>query len=609
MEVSRIFDILTNFKELYPREDALASKKNKEWVKISSQKYYELSHLFSYGLLALGFKKEDKILTISNNRPEWNIMDMGMSQIGVVHVPIYSTLGKEEFAYIFKHSEAKGIVISDKSIYKNVSEVLQNSSNIKHVFIIDSFNDDLKTWQSIIDLGNENQAKYADKVEKIKSSIAPNDLASLIYTSGTTGVSKGVMLSHANLLSNLNGAGFMPLQYTDKALSFLPLCHVYERGLNYVMQSKGVGIYYAQNMGTIVNDLKEVQPQGFDTVPRLLEKVYDKIMQKGKDLKGIKKQLFDWAVNLGLRYEFNGANGWLYEKQLALANKLIFTKWREALGGNIKFIGCGGAALQPRLMRIFSAAQIPIQEGYGLTETSPLVAINHDTWPNKMIGTVGPVMPKVDVKIAEDGEILTKGPQLMLGYYKEPELTKEVIDQEGWFHTGDIGEFVNGKFLKITDRKKEMFKTAAGKYIAPQAIENKLKESFFIEQAMVVGQDEKFASALLTPNFDFLHSWAAENQIHYRDNEELVKNKEVVKRLQQEVNGVNDTLGEFEKIKRFRMVCDEWSPETGELSAKMSLKRRNIYEKYAVILEGIYGHELKSITIQREKEAATKKKK
>lgn len=608
MEVTRIFDILTNFKEIYPRTDALASKVNKDWVQISSEKYYELAHLFSYGLMALGFKKEDKIITISNNRPEWNIMDMGMAHLGVVHVPIYSTLGEQEFAYIFKHSEAKAIVVSDKSIYKTVSKAIKENSNIKYEFIIDPL-DELKTWQSIIDLGRENKDKYAEKLSKIKETIKPADLTSLIYTSGTTGVSKGVMLSHRNLLTNLNGSEFLPISFGEKALSFLPLCHVYERGLNYVMQSKGVGIYYAQNMGTIVNDLKEIQPQGFDTVPRLLEKVYDKIMQKGKDLKGVKKQLFNWAVDLGLKYEFNGANGWLYEKQLALANKLIFTKWREALGGNIKFIGCGGAALQPRLMRIFSAANIPIQEGYGLTETSPLISFNQPEWPNKMIGTVGPVLPGVEVKIAEDGEILSKGPNLMLGYYKEPELTKEVIDEEGWFHTGDIGEFVNGKFLKITDRKKEMFKTAAGKYIAPQAIENKLKESFFIEQAMVVGQDEKFASALLTPNFDFLHSWAAEKQIHFRDNEELVKNKDVIKRIQLEVNQVNNTLGEFEKIKRFKMVCDEWSPESGELSAKMSLKRRNIYEKYAVILEDIYGHELKSITIQREKDAATKKKK
>ncbi len=608
MEVTRIFDILTNFKEIYPRTDALASKVNKDWVQISSEKYYELAHLFSYGLMALGFKKEDKIITISNNRPEWNIMDMGMAHLGVVHVPIYSTLGEQEFAYIFKHSEAKAIVVSDKSIYKTVSKAIKENSNIKYEFIIDPL-DELKTWQSIIDLGRENKDKYAEKLSKIKETIKPDDLTSLIYTSGTTGVSKGVMLSHRNLLTNLNGSEFLPISFGEKALSFLPLCHVYERGLNYVMQSKGVGIYYAQNMGTIVNDLKEIQPQGFDTVPRLLEKVYDKIMQKGKDLKGVKKQLFNWAVDLGLKYEFNGANGWLYEKQLALANKLIFTKWREALGGNIKFIGCGGAALQPRLMRIFSAANIPIQEGYGLTETSPLISFNQPEWPNKMIGTVGPVLPGVEVKIAEDGEILSKGPNLMLGYYKEPELTKEVIDEEGWFHTGDIGEFVNGKFLKITDRKKEMFKTAAGKYIAPQAIENKLKESFFIEQAMVVGQDEKFASALLTPNFDFLHSWAAEKQIHFRDNEELVKNKDVIKRIQLEVNQVNNTLGEFEKIKRFKMVCDEWSPESGELSAKMSLKRRNIYEKYAVILEDIYGHELKSITIQREKDAATKKKK
>lgn len=609
MEINRIFDILTNFKENFPRTDALAAKVNNKWEKYSSEKYYELSQYFSYGLMNLGLKKGDKIITISNNRPEWNIMDMGMAQVGIVHVPVYTTLGVSEFEYIFKHSDAKAIVISGKAIYNKIKNLIKKTSNIKHSFIIDEFEgEDIKTWQSIIDTGKEKTGKYENKLQKIKDSIKPDDLASLIYTSGTTGVSKGVMLSHRNLLTNLNGGKYLPLTREHRALSFLPLCHVYERGLNYVMQSKGVGVYFAQNMGTIVNDLKEIKPHGFDTVPRLLEKVYDKIMQKGKDLTGAKKQLFNWAVNLGHKFEFKGVNGWLYEQQLALANKLIFNKWREALGGNIIFIGSGGAALQPRLMRIFSAANIPIQEGYGLTESSPLIAINQAREDGKMIGTVGPALPGVEIKIAEDGEILAKGSNVMLGYYKETELTKEVLDDEGWLHTGDIGEMVDGKFLKITDRKKEMFKTAAGKYIAPQAIENKLKESFFIEQAMVVGEDEKFASALVSPNFDFLHDWASEKQIHYRDNQELVKNKDVIKRIQQEVTDVNKTLGEFERIKRFRLICNEWSPDTGELSAKMSLKRRVIYKKYAHILKDIYGHELKSVAILREKEAATGKK-
>ena len=607
MNITRIFDILPHIVENFPKEDTLAGKKNRQWEKYSTEKYRNLSNFFSYGLMDLGLKKGDKISTISNNRPEWNIMDMGMLQTGIIHVPIYPTLSDDEFTHIFKHSESKLLIVSDKMLYNKIKPIAEKISNIKGIYVIDEL-EDVKQWQHIIDLGKEKADKYAEKLEKIKESIQPDDLASLIYTSGTTGVSKGVMLSHTNLLSNLLGSAALPIGYEHKILSFLPLCHVFERGLNYVMQSMGLSIYYAQNMGTIVNDMKDIKADGFDTVPRMLEKVYDKIIQKGKDLTGVKKQIFNWAVDLGHRYNFNGENGWFYEQQLKIADKLVFSKWRDALGGNVKFIGCGGSALQPRLARIFWAANIPIQEGYGLTETSPLISMNYNSGENRMFGTVGVVLDGVQVKIAEDGEILVKGPNVMQGYYKEKELTAETFTEDGWFKTGDIGEFTNDKFLKITDRKKEMFKTASGKYIAPQPIENKIKSSLFIEQAMVVGEDEKFASAILTPNFDFLHDWASKKQIHYRDNEELINNKDVVKRLQQEVSEVNKTLGDHEKIKRFRMVCDEWSPQTGELSAKMSMKRRVIFEKYANILEEIYGHPMKNLTIKQEKEAATKKK-
>jgi long-chain acyl-CoA synthetase len=422
-----------------------------------------------------------------------------------------------------------------------------------------------------------------------KDDVKPSDMATIIYTSGTTGFPKGVMLSHLNLVSNfIESSVIHPVGPEGKVLSFLPLSHIYERTLTYHFQYKGVSIYYAESVGKIMDNLQEIKPDIMAVVPRLLERIFDKIISKGKELKGIKKIIFFWAVNLGLRYELNGANGWFYELKLILANKLIFSKWREALGGKVGIISSAGAPLQERLMRIFWAARIHILEGYGLTETSPVVSINNFCSKEVMFGTVGPLLKDVQVRIAEDGEILTKGPNQMLGYYKEPKLTDDAIDKDGWFHTGDIGKFVNGKYLKITDRKKEIFKISSGKYVAPQPIENKLKESTFIDQVMVIGENQKFASALISPDFQFLHDWASDNHISVSNNDELINNPKVFALYQKEVSELNQSLGDHEKIKRFRLVSDEWSAENGELSPTLKLKRKVLYKKYNDVISEIF---------------------
>jgi len=591
MQVTRTFDILERLRQNFMVDDALAVKRNKKWDIFSTQEYLDNAYDFAYGLLALGYKKGDKIGTVSNNRPEWNFVDMGMSMAGVVHVPIYPTISDAEYEYILAHSDAKCLIISDKQLYNRLTPIAALVKGIESIYVFDDDIEGAKSWAEIRDLGTKNRDKYKGELEKIKASITPDEMVTIIYTSGTTGNSKGVMLSHNNLVSNvIASTNIQPLEFGDKALSFLPLCHVYERMLNMNFQYKGIRVYYAENMATIVDNLKEINPEGFSSVPRLLERVFDKIMAKGKDLDGIKKKIFFWAVNLGLRYELNNANGWWYAQKLKLARKLIFSKWQAALGGNVKIIISGGAALQSRLARVFHAAGINVIEGYGLTETSPVIAVNHYSYPNIKFGTVGPVLEGVEVKIAADGEILARGPNIMMGYYKAPDLTKEVIDADGWFHTGDIGIFEDDKYLKITDRKKEIFKLSSGKYVAPQAVENKCKESMFIENVMVVGENEKFASALLSPDFNHLHFWATKHKIHYRDNEELVRKPEVVQRFQKEINVINKILSETERIKRFRIVCSEWTPATGELSPTLKLKRKFLNDKYDHLIKEIFMH-------------------
>jgi long-chain acyl-CoA synthetase len=591
MEIKRVFDILELYKTDYAElKDAFSYKDKGSWVNFSAQDYYKYSHLFACGLINKGFKKGEKIVTMSQSLPHWNIADMGISLAGLVHVPIYTTLGPEELEYILRHSEARIIIVSDAGLYKKLKPVADKIPEIEKVFTFHHI-EGIENWVSLIQEAQDNEEELMKQLQEIKDAVDENDLHTIIYTSGTTGNPKGVMISHKNILSNAIGVKpIVPIDHGQKALSFLPLCHIYERMLNYSFQMKGIAIYYAESLGTIVNDLKDIKPHLFNSVPRVLEKFYDKIIAIGKDLKGVKRWIFFWAVRIGTKYDDRGRNSAYYNFRLSIARKLVFKKWQAAMGGNIVAVVSGGASLQVRLARLFTAAGIRICEGYGLSETSPVLAVNWMDWENARLGTVGPVLNGVDLKIADDGEILAKGPNIMLGYYKDKEATNNVIDNDGWFHTGDIGEFVDGKFLKITDRKKEIFKTSSGKYIAPQVIENKFKSSSLIEQLMVVGENEKFASALISPNFNYLHFYASKYRIHYRDNTELIKNPDIVKKIQKEIDLVNETLGDHEKIKRFRLVCEEWSQPTGELSPTLKLRRNVIFKKYAHILEDIYGH-------------------
>ena len=588
MEIKRIFDLLDHLKNNYPSDAILAAKKNGNWIKYSTDDYIRYSNLFSIGLLALGFEKGDKIATVTNNRPEWNFIDMGMLQVGIVHVPLYPTISLDEYKYILTHSDVKAVIISDKQLYAKLEKLIGTIPAITKVYIFNEV-EGVANWNEIIALGEQNEAHFKTRFNEIKDTIKPEDLATIIYTSGTTGTAKGVMLSHRNLVTNfISTSKIQPLKYGHKVLSFLPLCHIYERMMNYHYQYLGISIYYAENMGTIAADLTEIKADGFTAVPRVLEKIYGKIVAQGKDLPWLKKEIFQWALKLGSRYELNGQNGKFYELKLKIADKLVFSKWRAAIGGRIQVVVSGGAALQPLLSRIFWAADIKVVEGYGLTETSPVIAVGYPFWPKIKFGTVGPILEGVEVKFDEEGEILVKGPNVMMGYYKDPEYTKQVFDEEGWFHTGDIGMMVDGEFLKITDRKKEIFKLSSGKYVAPQLIENKFEESIFIEQIMVVEENEKFASALISPNFNYLHFWASKYKIHYRDNEELIKKTLVIERIQREVDLVNKELGDHEKIKRFRLVCEEWSPQSGEISPTLKLRRNIIYKKYDHILREIF---------------------
>ncbi|MBW6497491.1 MAG: long-chain fatty acid--CoA ligase [Bacteroidales bacterium] len=589
MEPTRTFDLLDKNLSQSPSADALAAKSEGKWRKYSFKEYNDYSRWFALGLLELGFKKGEKIATITNNRPEWNFADMGMAMVGVIHVPVYTSLNCDEYKYVLEHSDARMVILSDKKLFSNINPVCDQVEKVEFVYTFDQ-TENSRHWMEVVEKGQHCKPETLEKLERIKNEITPSDPAALIYTSGTTGTSKGVLLSHKNLVSNfLAAAKVFRLGPDDRYLNILPLCHVGGRLGNYQTQYAGACIYYAENMGTIAINLREIKATGFDAVPRILEKVFDNVMAKGRGLKGIKKTLFFWAVSLGLRYKPFGENGWLYEFKLKIADKLIFSKWREALGGCARLVGCGGASLQPRLERVFWAAGIKILNMYGLTETSPIITINRQEKALCKLGTVGALIDGVEVKINEDGEILTRGENLMIGYYKDEDLTRSVIDEEGWFHTGDVGAWVDGKFLNVTDRKKEIFKLSNGKFVAPQPIENKLKESAFIDQVMVVGEHQKFASALLVPDFKYLKEWCQSQQLFAgQGHAELICLPEVWEVYKQEIARLNKSLSEPEKILRFRLVADEWSPLSGELSASLKLKRDVIESKYKEILEGIY---------------------
>ena len=587
-QVTRTFDILDRYLSEFPRTDALGGKKNGDWYTYSTEEYNLKSHQFALGLMALGIKKGDKIATVTTNRPEWNFADMGIAMIGAVHVPIYPTIGDDEYKYILEHAEVKIVIVGDSKLFEKINPIVKALSSIEEIYSFDEV-EGAKPYTDILNLGETKSAEWSGKLEEIKASINPEDLATLIYTSGTTGVPKGVMLTQNNLVSNFVAHAKMhKLGKEHRVISFLPLCHVYERSVNYHFQYKGMGVYYVGNLNQIVAAIKEIKPHMFNSVPRLLEKVHDGFVAKGKELSGIKKSLYFWALDLTQHFEYNKKYGPLLALKIKIADKLIYSKWREALGGNIVYVVSGGAALQPRIARVLGMAKMFNLEGYGLTETSPVIAVNNPTTGEMKIGTVGAVLEGFEVKIAEDGEILCKGPGVMKGYYKDPELTAQVIDKDGWFHTGDIGVFEDGKYLKITDRKKEIFKLSGGKYIAPQMIENKLKMSNLIEQVMVIGANEKFASALISPIFPLLHDWASERKIHYENNKELIQHPAVIDEIQKEVAIINKTLGSHEQISRIRLVCDEWTPATGELSPTLKLRRNVVAKKYQHLIDDIY---------------------
>ena len=588
--VKRIFDIVERQLSAFNKEISLAYKVEGQWKTFSSADFKEQANLISCGLLALGMKKDDKIAIISNNRPEWNFTDIGAQQIGSIIVPMYTSVSPADYKFILNDSSSRIIFCGDKELYNKVMAVRSELTSVEHIYTFDKV-DGAEHWSEVTELGKKNF--NSTKLQEMMNVVSHEDIATILYTSGTTGTPKGVMLTHDNIISNVSATErLMPVNQEHRALSFLPLCHSYERMLTYLYMHYGISIYYAESMDKIADNLKEVKPAIFSTVPRLLEKVYDKIVERGKALTGVKKSLFFWALNLGLRYELNGANGWWYEAQLKLANKLIFNKWREALGGNVRVIVSGSAALQPRLARVFWAAHITVLEGYGLTETSPVIAVNNLEKNAAHFGTVGPVIDGVSVKIAEDGEILVKGPNVMKGYYKRPDLTDEVIDKEGWFHTGDIGTMVDDRFLKITDRKKEIFKTSGGKYIAPQMIENRLKESSFIEQVMVIGEHQKFPAALIVPAFLYLKKWCEENGIPEAANEELIKNPKIIEAVKQAVDKCNSDLGSFEQIKKFELLPREWTIDSGELTATLKMKRKVIMEHNKSQVDKIYGQQM-----------------
>jgi len=585
--VTRLFDLLPRYEQMFrPKDDVVAGKENGEWVKYSIGKYREAADAISYALLGNGITKGDKVATIMTSRPEWNFIDMGIMQTGAVHVPVYPTISESDYKYILNHAGVKFLFISGRDIYRKIEHILPDVVDLKGVYSVKETEGTLLLED--FSASGRRQAN-PQLLDKAKAAVGTDDVATLIYTSGTTGNPKGVMLTHANIISNFIAVQHIPpIGEEGKALSYLPLCHVYERMLNYLYQYLGISVYYAESMATIGDNMREVKPDILTTVPRLLEKIYDRIMNTGRKLKGIRRFIFFWAVNLGLKYEMYEVNGWFYGLQLRLARKLVFSKWREAVGGNMKVIVSGGAALQPRLARVFWAAGIPVLEGYGLTETSPVIAVNDFSENGNCIGTVGRVLECVTLKIANDGEILCKGPNVMPGYYKEPELTSEAIDNEGWFHTGDIGRLESTGHLRITGRKKEIFKTSLGKYISPEMIENKFKESSFIDTLMVIGENQKFAAALVVPDFPHLRGWCAIKDIPYTSDAEVIALPRVRKRFQQELDKFNKFFGATEQVKRFELIDHEWTVDSGELTASLKLRRRYINEKYDLVIKKIF---------------------
>lgn len=585
-DFKRIFDIIHYYRDHYAKPIMVGGRKGDSWKTVSTAEFVENMDYTSKGLLAKGIKKGDRVGLMSGNRPEWNMIDFATNQIGAAIVPFYPTLSSKDLAYIIQDSEVKLLFVSNNELFSKISDAISENNLDVDIYTID----DVDGQNSLKDLIAIGKAQDID-LKPFNDAVDEEDLLTLIYTSGTTGTPKGVYLSHKNILSNVHGCQHLVPDGCEKSISFLPLSHIFERMVVYLYFSRGIQIWYAESLDNIVVDINEVKPQFFTTVPRVLEKVYDKIVAKGKSLTGIKKALFLWALDLGHKYQEPTKNSAWYNFRLGIARKLIFSKWRDALGGEVRFIISGGAALQERLARVFWAADIRVLEGYGLTETSPVISVNSTKDTGVKFGSVGKVLGNLDVKIAEDGEILVKGPSISKGYYKNDKATAEVFDEHGYFHTGDIGELTADGFLRITDRKKEMFKTAGGKYVAPQVLENKLMESPFIGQVMVIGENRRFPSALIVPNFEDLEKWAERKNISFSSREELIAQKEVLEKYDQIVDNAMTKFGKWEKVKKFVLLPEEWTIDNGELTPKLSLRRKVILEKFQKAVDEIYAEE------------------
>ena len=587
MTPTRLFEFIEHQQQHAPLEKAFTTKYNGKWESVSSQEFLNQSRAISRALIEMGILAGDKIAMISsNNRTEWSIMDIGLLTLGAVNVPIYPTISSKDYEYILNHSESSYCFVSDQEVYDKVKAIQKNVKSLKKVYSFDKIKG-CAHWSELLDKGTK--MDHDKTVTEMRDQVKSEDLATIIYTSGTTGVPKGVMLSHNNVVSNvISSSKRLPLTIAEAtALSFLPICHIFERVILYIYMYNSVSVYFAESIETIADNLKEIKPNVMTAVPRLLEKVYDKIYARGNELSGIKKKLFYWAVKIGLQYEPYGQNGAWYEFKLKIAKKLILSKWQEALGGNLELIASGSAALQPRLARVFTAAGMTLVEGYGLTETSPVISVNDMRLNQFKIGTVGQVIDGVEVKIADDGEILCKGPNVMMGYYKEEKMTKSVMTGD-FFHTGDIGEIDRESFLKITDRKKEMFKTSGGKYIAPQVIENQMKQSLFIEQIMVVGDGRKMPTAIIQPNVEYSTNWLKEKGINCDSLVEAIKNPALKEAIEKEVDIHNQHFGSWEQVKKISLTQEEWSIEEGHLTPTMKLKRKVVTEKYKTLIEAMY---------------------
>lgn len=586
MKEKRIFDILTTYLHKYPDQDtALAKKENGEWRKYSIQEYVKTTDIISYALIKLGIRKDDKVAIISSNRPEWNIMDMAIQQIGAVTVPVYPTISNEDYRIVINNSEAKMVILEGLCVLNKIEDIINDIPSLKMIYTFVK-RGDYPTWTDLLQLGYENQD--TEELERRKAAIKGSDCATILYTSGTTGTPKGVMLSHANILGQIENLRHIPSPTSKRALSFLPICHAYERTLVYLYQYLGISVYYSESVATITGEMKEIHPTMMTCVPRLLEKMYIKIRQSGQSQRGLAKRIFYWAMNLAEKYTVEGRH-WFYNLKIKLADKLVYSRIRKKLGAEcFDIIVSGAASIQPNISAFFSAIKMPVYEGYGMTECSPVICTSSNVPHGREAGFVGPALPGVEVKIAENGEIICRGHNVMMGYYKQPELTAEVIDKDGWFHTGDLGSVNEYGNFKITGRIKNLFKTSLGKYINPDIIENKFTESGFFENVVVLGENEKFAAALIVPDFSFLKDWCAKHQIQFTNNEEMIARQEVKNRLTDEVQNINANFGDTEKIKRFKFIADEWTTANGILTPTLKVKRPVIMKKYHDVISRMY---------------------